>query len=70
MISQTYLNQEVKKDAVLIQLLSQQGKALLDGADVKLVCVKLNKDITAYLLAHQLSAPPVLMKLMEADGCD
>lgn len=68
MVSQAYADEQVKKDAQLRQLLLQQGKVLTDNGDVKLVCLKLDKGINAYLLAHQFKAAPALMKLSTAVG--
>ena len=65
LIDEAYKDPEIKQNTEISKFLLTYATELENNAEVKLVCVKLSREITHYLLAHQYVAPHALSTLYE-----
>ncbi|WP_167628450.1 bacteriocin immunity protein [Listeria valentina] len=64
-ISEAYSDKKIQSNTELAELLLKYAKMLEEGAEHKLVCVKLSNAISRYLVTHKLQSPEALTKLFD-----
>lgn len=65
LIDETYKDPKIKQNTEISKLLLTYATELENNVEVKLVCVKLNREITLYLNTHQYVAPQALTTLYQ-----